>query len=127
VILNEEVMIKLILNVDHIDIKVVNFDETVSFFIKMGFLEKRRLPSPRCSVEVVLPGENQVVFEIHKVDDPAKIGVHHIAFKQNDKTTVEEFKKIGVQFLTENKLIADTGRTISSFKDGNDLIWQLTD
>ena len=113
--------------VDHIDIKVVDFEETVDFFKKMGFAEKRRTPAPRCSVEMALPGENQVVFEIHKIDDPAAVGVHHIAFRQTDSGTVDEFKALGMKFITENKLIPATGRSVSSFKDGNGLTWQLTD
>jgi catechol 2,3-dioxygenase-like lactoylglutathione lyase family enzyme len=117
----------MLTKVDHIDVKVKNFDETVELFSKMGFVEKRRTPPPRLSVEMALPGEGQVVFEIHKAIDGGFEGIHHIAFKQAGPGTVETLKAMGISFSTENKLIADTGRIISSFKDGNGLTWQLTD
>lgn len=117
----------MITKVDHIDLKVKDFDGTVALFAKMGFIEKRRTPPPRSSVEVTLPGENQVVFEIHKAAEGGFEGIHHIAFKQTGPEAVETIKSMGLSFSTENKLIPDTGRRISSFKDGNGLTWQFTD
>ena len=117
----------MITKVDHIDVKVKKFDETVELFSKMGFVEKRRTLPPRSSVEMVLPGEGQVVFEIHQAAEGGFEGIHHIAFKQTGPEVLENFKAMGISFATENKLIADTGRSVSSFKDGNGLTWQLTD
>ena len=65
-------------------------------FDKMGFVEKRRTPPPRSSVEMALPGENQVVFEIHKATEGGFEGIHHIAFKQTGPEAVGQFKAMGI-------------------------------
>ncbi|MDR1966993.1 MAG: VOC family protein [Synergistaceae bacterium] len=117
----------MITGVDHIDLRVINLDETIAFLTKIGLVVKKRFSSPRHSVEMALPGEGQVVFEIREADDPAKAGIHHVAFKQADKDTASEFKKMGINFTSENRLVAETGRTVSTFTDDNGLVWQLID
>lgn len=117
----------MLVKVDHIDLRVTEFDETIAMFEKLGLAVKRSMPQ-RNSVEMALPGENQVVFEIHKVQDGAFTGIHHIAFKsEGENDDVECLKARGIEFKSEKKKIADTGRTVSSFSDGNGLTWQLTD
>lgn len=111
--------------VDHIDLRVEKFEETIKLFTEMGFEIKRRTPSPRDSVEMALPGEHQVTFEI-RLAERGKSMVHHIAFMA-DGTDIEKIKDAGCEFLTENAVIQDTGRTVSTFRDKNSLCWQLTD
>lgn len=117
----------MIRRVDHIDLRVKEFDETIAMLEKLGLAVTRSMPM-RNSVEMALPGENQVVFEIHKVQDGAFTGIHHIAFKsEGENDDVERLKANGIVFKSEKKKIADTGRTVSSFSDGTGLTWQLTD
>lgn len=117
----------MLVRVDHIDLRVKDFDETIVMLEKLGLAVTRSMPQ-RNSVEMALPGENQVVFEIHKVQDEAFTGIHHIAFKSvGESDDVECLKVKGIDFKSEKKKIADTGRTVSSFLDGNGLTWQLTD
>lgn len=117
----------MLVRLDHIDLRVTKFDETIAMFEKMGLAVTRSMPQ-RNSVEMALPGENQVVFEIHKVQDGAFTGIHHIAFKsEGERDDVECLKAEGIDFKSEKKKIADTGRTVSSFSDSNGLTWQLTD
>ena len=116
--------------VDHIDLKVKDFEGAVSLFRNMGMQILREMPE-RGSVEMALPGEHQVVFEIHKAKPDGFEGIHHIAFKsveENGEDDVAAIKeRCGVAFLTERAVIKHTGRTVSSFKDSNGLTWQLTD
>lgn len=113
--------------VDHIDLRVAEFEKTIEMLEMMGLKVIRSMPE-RHSVEMALDGENQVVFEIHKVKKDEFQGIHHIAFKTGEeKEDVELLKEKGITFSGELKLIADTGRTVSSFKDVNQLTWQLTD
>lgn len=116
----------MLTRLDHIDIKVSDFEATVQTLLSLGLVVTRRAPAPRNSVEMALPGENQVVLEIHPAKEGGFTGVHHIAF-QSDGGDLEELKAKGVQFRSENMLIKDTGRTVSSFSDPNGLTWQLTD
>lgn len=110
---------------DHIDLRVEKFEETIAMLEKLGLAVVRRTPSPRDSVEMCLPGEDQVVLEIRPAKD-GRSGVHHIAFKTDGKDLVV-LKNAGYLFLTENAVIKDTGRTVSTFQDPNGLCWQLTD
>lgn len=118
----------MITKVDHIDLRVVDFEKSIETLSNIGLVVKRRTPAPRCSVEMALPGENQVVFEIHPAIDGQSV-VHHIAFRQTseeDGPALKE-KDASLNFLTLNKKVAETGRTVSTFKDANGLRWQLTD
>lgn len=54
----------MLTQVDHIDMRVNDLEATVETLKKMGLQEKRRTPAPRSSVEMALPGENQVTFEL---------------------------------------------------------------
>ena len=116
--------------VDHIDLKVKEFKATVAMFREMGFGIRREMPE-RGSVEMALPGEHQVVFEIHRAKEGGFEGIHHIAFKSEEAPGEDDVAAIrercGVEFLTERSVIKHTGRTVSSFKDVNGLTWQLTD
>lgn len=117
----------MLTRVDHIDIRVSDLEGTVSLLTKMGLEIRRRTSAPRSSVEMALPGEAQVVFELRPVAEGEHSGVHHIAFRQSDEQDVEHLKEQGVSFLTEHYLIKATGRTVSSFQDQSGLTWQLTD
>lgn len=116
----------MLIKLDHIDIKVADFEATVNTLLAMGLTITRRAPAPRNSVEMALPGENQVILEIHDAKAGGFTGIHHIAFK-SDGSDLAALKKKGIAFKTENMLIKDTGRTVSSFCDANGLTWQLTD
>jgi catechol 2,3-dioxygenase-like lactoylglutathione lyase family enzyme len=117
---------QMLTRVDHIDIKVLNLEDQVNFFKTLGLVEIRRTPAPRLSVEMALPGPDQVVFEL-RVAEPGQEGCSHIAFKVEKEDAVDELKARGIHFDTERRLIKDTGRTVSNFKDASGNSWQLTD
>lgn len=116
----------MLTQVDHIDMRVNDLEATVGTLKKMGLQEKRRTPAPRSSVEMALPGENQVTFELRPANGNPQ-GVHHVAFRQSRPEDVEVLKEQGIVFKTEHATIKDTGRTVSSFPDPNGIMWQLTD
>lgn len=117
----------MITRVDHIDMRVSDLEETEAVLAGLGLKVLRRTGAPRSSVEMALPGEDQVVFELRPAGADGKTGVHHIAFRQSGPEDVERLKEQGVDFLTEHVLIPATGRTVSSFTDANGQTWQLTD
>lgn len=117
----------MVTGVDHIDMRVADLEATVSTLLKLGLEIRRRTEAPRSSVEMALPGENQVVFELRPTGNDGIAGVHHIAFKQSSPEDVEDLKSKGISFLTEHFTIKATGRTVSSFSDPNGQTWQLTD
>lgn len=117
----------MLTRVDHIDLKVADFPGTLHLFQTMGMHILREMPE-RGSVEMSFPGENQVIFELHQAKSGGFEGVHHIAFKSTAEEDVDLLKRdCNIEFLTERTIIKHTGRTVSSFKDQNGLIWQLTD
>lgn len=116
----------MLTRVDHIDMRVDDLEATVKTLRKMGLEEKRRTLAPRSSVEMALPGEGQVVFELRPANGGVQ-GVHHVAFRQSEAGDVEALKEQGIVFKTEHAVIKDTGRTVSSFPDPNGIMWQLTD
>ena len=117
----------MVTRVDHIDMRVADLEETVTALSRLGLQVLRRTQAPRSSVEMALPGADQVVFELRPAGEDGRTGVHHIAFRQSGPEDVERLKAQGVSFLTEHTLIRATGRTVSSFADANGQVWQLTD
>ncbi|MFN3975198.1 MAG: VOC family protein [Dehalococcoidia bacterium] len=116
------------LSVDHIELIVRDVDEFVEFFQKLGFRLLRRTPHHGGSAELQLPGPNQPVFEIHKVQGEENIGVNHIAFKvQNARQAYEELKEKGVSFEAPPTFVEATGRTIVNFRDPDGWRLQLVD
>jgi catechol 2,3-dioxygenase-like lactoylglutathione lyase family enzyme len=41
---------------DHIDLRVIDVEEAIAFFKRLGFVEVRRTEPPRLSAEIALPG-----------------------------------------------------------------------
>ena len=116
----------MLTKVDHIDLKVPSLEATVAFFKSIGLIEKRRSGAPRFSVEMQLPGEDQVVFEIRESNVDKTI-VNHIAFRIESQDDVETLESKGVVFKKKHSVIADTGRVVSNVVDYSGQSWQVTD
>lgn len=112
--------------VDHIDLLVKDLEAEVAFMTKLGLIIKRRLPEHGNSVEMQLPGENQVIFEMRACGEKSP-GIRHIAFRVEHMETIEEIKKQGIIFRSENRFVDATGRTVSNVDDPNGNAWQFTD
>ena len=115
----------MLTKVDHIDLKVPNLEQSVAFLKSIGLVEKRRSEA-RGSVELQLPGEDQVVFEL-RLHNSDKTVLNHVAFRVEIQDDVEALEAQGIVFKNKHKLIADTGRTVSGIMDYSGLNWQLTD
>lgn len=114
--------------VDHIDVRTPDLDGTVSFFRDLGLEEVRRTDPERGSVELALPGADQVVFEVRADDQATGTYIHHVAFRADDApAAVEELSARGVEFSKKLSLIPHTGRTISNAHDVGGFVWQVTD
>ncbi|MGH7304721.1 MAG: VOC family protein [Candidatus Rokuibacteriota bacterium] len=102
--------------IDHIELIVNRFDEYVALFRALGFQERIRTKHHGDSVEFQLPGENQPVFEIHRVGGEEAIGVNHIAFQVAD-----------VAATVEPVYVRATGRTVLNLRDPDGWRLQLVD
>ncbi|MDF1705323.1 MAG: VOC family protein [Aeromicrobium sp.] len=114
--------------VDHIDVRTPDFDGTVQFFRDLGLEVVRETDPERGSVELALPGPDQVVFEV-RVDPAAeKTYVHHVAFHAPDEpSAIDGLAARGISFSKTHALIQHTGRTISNAHDAGGGTWQVTD
>lgn len=114
--------------VDHIDVRTPDFDGTVEFFRALGLDEVRRTHPDRASVELALPGEGQVVFEVRLDEQANATYIHHVAFHSDDaEAAVRAISDRGVTFSKKHELIEHTGRTISNAHDAGGGTWQVTD
>src|SRR5919109_4055737 len=83
----------MIRGIDHIELIVRHLDESVEFFQKLGFKLLTRTSHHGASAELQLPGEDQLIFEIHQVGGEENIGINHIAFKvDNAQAAYDELR-----------------------------------
>ncbi len=118
----------MITGIDHIEIIVDDLDAYVEFFQHMGFKVLARTTHHGGSVEVQLPGENQPIFELHKVIGEENPGINHIAFRATN--VLEAHEKLaakGVRFASEPHKVASTGRTNANLRDPGGWRMQLVD
>ena len=115
--------------VDHIEMAVNDVEAQVSFFKSLGFKETLRSgEAPRVSVQMKLPGENQVMFKFFLTKEGKGPGIDHISFELVEgESTREELKAKGITFLDEGKYVAKYGHEVSNLKDPNGNKWQFTE
>ena len=78
------------------------------------------------SAEIKLPGENQPIIEVHKVQGDENPGVNHIAFfSENIESCAEILKKNEIEH--RGPFFFDkTGRILLNFRDPNGYRAQIT-
>lgn len=113
--------------VDHIDVRTPDLEATVAFLVQLGCRVIRRLDEGRGSVEVALPGEGQVVFEVRAEPHASKTYVHHVAFEVDGASDIEKLEASGIRFSKTNHRVPATGRTVSNSADPGGMTWQFTD
>jgi catechol 2,3-dioxygenase-like lactoylglutathione lyase family enzyme len=114
--------------IDHIELIVNRFEEYVALFRALGFQERLRTKHHGDSVEFQLPGENQPVFEIHRVSGEEAIGVNHIAFQVADVAGAKkELAAQGISATVEPVYVRATGRTVLNLRDPDGWRLQLVD
>ena len=124
----------MITKVDHIDLGVRNVEDFISMFKKMGFEEVLRTSHQGGSVELKLPGSNQVIFEIHKIKLGENPCISHLAFLCDDiDKTCEDLTKKGIIFEEGPKggtlpvYSPVSGRKSASFRNPDGRRIQLVD
>jgi catechol 2,3-dioxygenase-like lactoylglutathione lyase family enzyme len=116
------------IKIDHIELIVNRFEEYVALFRALGFQERLRTKHHGDSVELQLPGENQPVFEIHRVGGEEAIGVNHIAFQVADVAAAKkELAAQGIGATVEPVYVRTTGRTVLNLRDPDGWRLQLVD
>ncbi len=115
----------MLLRVDHVDIRVSNLDEAETFFRNLGLNVIRRLEEPRNSIEMALPGENQLVFEIKQAKEGDKLGIAHMGFAMDDDCT-ELLNNSELTFTCKDRFVPATGRTVTNLVGFDNSNWQLT-
>ena len=115
--------------IDHIELIVNRFEEYVALFRALGFQERLRTKHHGDSVEFQLPGENQPVFEIHRVGGEEAIGVNHIAFQVPDAAAArKELQAQGINNANvEPVYVRATGRTVLNLRDPDGWRLQIVD
>ena len=118
----------MVTRVDHIEIVVQRFEEYVALFRALGFRELTRTKHHGDSVEFQLPGDNQPIFEIHRVSGEENIGVNHIAFQVPDvKAAQRELAARGIGAGVTPNFVPATGRTNLNFRDPDGWRLQIVD
>lgn len=118
----------MVTKIDHIELVVHHFEACVSLFRALGFRELARTTHHGDSIEVQLPGENQPIFEIHRVSGEENIGVNHIAFQVPDvEAAHRELKARGVHVPQGPTFVRSTGRTNLNFRDPDGWRLQIVD
>lgn len=117
----------MLTSVDHIDLRTPDQAGTVAYLESLGLQIIRTLDPSRGSVEMALPGEGQVVFEVRPEPDAEKAYVHHIAFGLEALSDVDELTDAGVAFTKAKHFVPATGRTVTNGIDPAGMTWQLTD
>ena len=115
----------MITAIDHIDVKTPSLADTVGFLSVLGF---RPLREGSDSVELSLPGENQVTIEVR--EDPAldTVVADHVALRlEGGVEALEDLKARGISFDRERATIARTGRIVSNLRDSHGGKWQLAE
>ena len=114
--------------VDHIDLKVPDLSAAIAFLESMGLTVVRRTDPERGSVEMALPGDGQVVFELREDATLSATTLNHVAFHTDDSTTdIAALETAGIPVPKRNAFIQHSGRTISNATDPSGVTWQLTD
>jgi glyoxylase I family protein len=120
--------IQMVTKIDHIELVVHRFDEYIALFRALGFRELTRTKHHGDSVELQLPGENQPIFEIHRVSGEENIGVNHIAFQVPDVQAAQrELAARGIATGLVPAFVPSTGRTNLNFRDPDGWRLQLVD
>ena len=112
--------------IDHIDIKVHDVEAEVELLKLIGLKVRQWLPAHNNSCELVVPGHEDIIIEIHPCGD-TEPGLRHVAFHSTDPGLGEKLEAFGVEFVSRNNYVASTGRTVTNFKDPSGIIWQITD
>ncbi|WP_165976867.1 VOC family protein [Arthrobacter nitrophenolicus] len=118
----------MLTRIDHIDLKVPDLAGTVDFLTTLG-LEVLRMTDPaRGSVELALPGQGQIVFELREDCTVSGTTLNHVAFSTSDAVAdVRKFESLGLPITKAHAHIQHSGRTISNITDPGGTTWQLTD
>ncbi len=118
----------MVTRVDHIEIVVHRFEEYVALFRALGFRELTRTKHHGDSVEFQLPGDNQPIFEIHRVSGEENIGVNHIAFQVADvEAAQKQLAAQGIAVPAAPSFVRATGRTNLNFRDPDGWRLQIVD
>ncbi len=114
--------------VDHIDLQVPDLERAIAWFTGLGLEERRRIPERR-SVEIALPGDGQVVFELREDPSLDRFVIDHVAFRSTTQRVDAEaiHEATGATFSRVDTYIPVTGKTISDFTDPYGTRWQLSD
>ncbi|MFB9950492.1 VOC family protein [Rhizobium puerariae] len=116
--------VALFSGLDHIDIAVENFSETVTFLTELGF-EIIRDNGNRGTVEIRFPGgADQPFIELRpcvdKQGNRTPAGLRHLALRAQDfEKTYSELKEKGFEFRGVPRLVESSGRTVVSINDPN--------
>jgi 4-hydroxyphenylpyruvate dioxygenase-like putative hemolysin len=122
----------MITRIDHIDIMVHDLKSHVAFFKRLGFQVIRETTHDGESVELQLPGDNQVIIELRRARRDHNPCINHIALTTSDITrTQQELIASGLEMDQDGfgdiRLNKATGRLTSNLRTPDGYRIQLVD
>jgi len=118
-------MIKMkIKGLDHIQFIVKDLEESIDFFIDLGFTLERRTAHYGDSAELRMFSKG-TIFEIHATKPNENPGYDHFAILVDDiNSSIKELREKGIE-IDDPHYVPETGRIITDFRDPSGYRWQL--
>jgi catechol 2,3-dioxygenase-like lactoylglutathione lyase family enzyme len=114
----DETVVRVISEIDHIEIEVSDADEMAEFFEKLGYEQYRQTEHHGESYEYVPADGEGPLFEIHTVSGEETPGINHVAFSVDDiEEVTEQLEDEEVDSIVGPYDVDRTGRTITNFRD----------
>jgi len=115
----------MIVGIDHAEISVRDFDKTIEFYTRLGFVKAGEFKKDGETIQVQL-NAGSISLDIVKCPEGKEPGLEHIAFLADDvDRTVGEMKKMGVTITLEPITSERSGRRLAAFKDIDGIMHQL--
>lgn len=115
----------MIVGIDHVEISVKDFEQTIEFYKKLGFKQTSIFKKEGRIVQIQLSND-KLSLDLVKAPKGEEPKLEHIAFLVDDvDKTVAEMKKLGIAITLEPITSERSGRRLAAFKDIDGILHQL--
>ena len=116
------------MKIDHLAFRVSDINQTGALFKKLGFVELRRTEHHGGALEMENPEQPGLVLEFTTLrpDRNQVPGFDHAGINLAGETQLKELIAAGVPAGDPPKLVPDSGRITTNWKDSDGIKWQFT-
>jgi catechol 2,3-dioxygenase-like lactoylglutathione lyase family enzyme len=108
----------MFLGIDHIEIIVKDLNTHIKWYESLGYKLLRKSSHHGGSAELIIPGSERPIIELHQVKGEEVIGINHIAFQVEDAMiAVQELERLGIKIESGPNFFEPTGRILANFRD----------